>query len=296
MNSMNLMALALFGAFFASATPEMFTCVPPVSWKVGMITLIASPHWLLLVRRLAHQADVIGVAEGDVADAGEDVAGLLAVAARGLLGEVRLDALQPFLGLRLALVRDHRGDQADIVEVLAGADADLALPLRVGELLIGDLVLLHALLGGIDDAAAQADAEPMALRIAIGRRDRLLEHGATSTGCVTPYSFACCRRPISTVRSTSAGLFSPSAAHALLEAARGEDRVHLDAGLLGELVDERLDQARLAIGVEVDLLGRKGRGGEGRKARCEGRGEGPSGGCERRHDVLARRGSRPRST
>jgi len=44
MNSMNFTALSLFGAFFASTRPEMFTWVPP-PWKVGMSTFTASPHW-----------------------------------------------------------------------------------------------------------------------------------------------------------------------------------------------------------------------------------------------------------
>ena len=69
--------------------------------------------------------------------AGEDVLGLFAVTARGLLGEVRLQALEPFLGLRLALMSDHGGEQADVVEVLTRASADLALPFGVGEFLVG---------------------------------------------------------------------------------------------------------------------------------------------------------------
>jgi hypothetical protein len=38
------------------------------------------------------------------------------------------------------MVGDHRGDQPDIVDVLAGAGAEPALPLRIREILIGQVV------------------------------------------------------------------------------------------------------------------------------------------------------------
>jgi hypothetical protein len=44
---------------------------------------------------------------------------------------------------------------------------------------------------------------------------------------------------MSTVSSTSAGA--------------GGDHVHLDAGLLGEGVEQRLDELAFAIGIDVDL-------------------------------------------
>ena len=64
---------------------------------------------------------------------------------------------------------------------------------------------------------------------------------------------------------TSAGEFSPSASSALGEPALDEDGVRLDAGLLGEGVEERLDQAGLAGRVDVDLaaLGEGGGGDDG---------------------------------
>jgi len=40
--------------------------------------------------------------------------------------------------------RDHRGDQRDVVDVLAGADTDLAAPFRIGEFFVGDRVLLDS--------------------------------------------------------------------------------------------------------------------------------------------------------
>src|SRR5690606_17397073 len=120
---------------------------------------------LLLV--LHHQADIIGVAEAKIAFASKDRAGLVAVTAIGLGGQVFLHALQPFLGLLLAIVGDHRGDQRDVVHVLAAAHANLAFPLGVGELFIGDRVLIDAILGGVDDTATHGQAEPVTLGIAI---------------------------------------------------------------------------------------------------------------------------------
>ena len=125
---------------------------------------------------LGHQRHVVGVAERDIALAREDVARLLAVAAGGLLGQVGLHALEPRLGELLALVGDHGGDQGRIVDVLSGADAHLALPFRIGQLLVGDGVLLHALLGGVDHARAHGEREPVVGRIAELRRNGALEY------------------------------------------------------------------------------------------------------------------------
>ena len=168
-HSISFMALALFGACLASTTPDRFTCVPP-PWKVGRITLVAVGPGLALGFLVVHQRPVIGVADADVALAGRDVARGLAVAAGGLLRQIGLEALQPFLGLRLAVLGEIGGEQRVVVHVLAGADADLALPLRVGQFLVGDRVLLHALLRGVDDARAHRDAVPVAVRVAVLRR------------------------------------------------------------------------------------------------------------------------------
>src|SRR5690606_18893841 len=83
-----------------------------------------------------HPAHVIGVGDADVADAGEDVAGHVAVAAGGLARQVGLDPAQPGLGPVDAGVGDHRRDQAGVVGMLARTDAHATLPLRIGELLV----------------------------------------------------------------------------------------------------------------------------------------------------------------
>src|SRR5690606_37037324 len=62
-----------------------------------------------------HPPHVVGVGDADVADAGEDVAGHVAVAAGGLARQVGLDAAQPLFGLLRAGVGNHRRDQAGVV-------------------------------------------------------------------------------------------------------------------------------------------------------------------------------------
>ncbi|MNF15193.1 hypothetical protein D3C80_2176910 [compost metagenome] len=49
--------------------------------------------------------------------------------------------------------------------MLTSANADLALPLRIGQLFIGDLVEFQ-ILGGINDARAHRKAKPVAICIA----------------------------------------------------------------------------------------------------------------------------------
>src|SRR3546814_12697437 len=60
----------------------------------------------------------------------------------GLARQVVLDHAQPLLGVRGVVVGNHRREQAGVVRVLAGADADPALPLRVGQVLVGEGVEL----------------------------------------------------------------------------------------------------------------------------------------------------------
>ena len=54
--------------------------------------------------------------------------------------------------------------------MLAGADANLAFPFRVGELFVGDLVLLDAFLRRVDNARPHRNAVPVAFGVAVLRR------------------------------------------------------------------------------------------------------------------------------
>ncbi len=95
----------------------------------------------------------------------------------GFCARLAFTPAQPFLGFRFAVLGDHRGNHRVVIDVLTGADTDLAFPLRVGELLIGDRVLLHAILRRIHHARAHGDTVPAAFRVAILRWDNLIEHG-----------------------------------------------------------------------------------------------------------------------
>src|SRR3546814_9400795 len=62
---------------------------------------------------------------------------LVGGAAHRLAGEVVDHPLRPLLGARLAVRLDDRAEQRLVVDVGAAADADLALPLRISEILVG---------------------------------------------------------------------------------------------------------------------------------------------------------------
>ncbi len=170
----------------------------------------------------------------------------------GFWARLALTPLDPFLGFRFAVLGDEGCEQGVVVDVLAGADADLALPFRIGEFLVGDRVLLHALLRGVDHARAHRDAVPVAVRVAKARRDDLVElvgidrlrdvrlHGIVQAADIDGQQHV----------GRAVGAFGLDA---LLEAGARRDDIDLDAGVLGESVDQRLDQFRLAIGVDIDL-------------------------------------------
>ena len=170
----------------------------------------------------------------------------------GFCARFALRPLQPFLGLRLAVLGVIRGEQRVVVHVLAGADADLALPLRVGELLIGDRVLLHALLRGVDDARAHRDAVPGAVRAVIGLRHRLLEHGGLDRLRDAGIDRVLQPRHVDGQQHVGRRVRA-FGLDALLEAGARRDHVDLDAGVLGEGLEQRLDQLLLAIRIDVDL-------------------------------------------
>ena len=170
--------------------------------------------------------------------------------------------MQPFLGLGLAVLGGVGREQAVVVDVLAGADADLALPLGVGEFFIGDLVLLDAILRGVDHAGAHRNAGPVSIGIAILRRHDLVDHHRLDrlgdAGLHGLVDAADIDR-----QQHVGGAVGAFRLHALLEARTRRDHVDLDAGVLGEGVEQRLDQLGFAIGVDVDLaVGGRRRGSE----------------------------------
>ena len=162
-------------------------------------------------------------------------------------------------------------EQAVIVNVLAGTDADLAFPFGIGELLIGDLVLLDAVLRGVDHARAHRNAGPVSIRIAVLRRHDLVDHNRFNrlgdAGLHGLVDAADVDR-----QEHVGGAVGAFRLHALLEARTRRDDVDLDAGVLGEGVEQRLDQFGFAIGIDVDLaVGGRRRGSErGKTKQCGG--------------------------
>src|SRR5690606_38481203 len=96
---------------------------------------------------ILHAADVIGIGDADIADAGKDVAGDVTVTTGGLARQVGLDPAQPRLGLFRTVMGDQRREQAGVVRMLAGTDAYPPLPLRIRQVLVGEAVQLQVLVG-----------------------------------------------------------------------------------------------------------------------------------------------------
>src|SRR5690606_12886916 len=85
----------------------------------------------LLLRVLEHQRDIVGVADSEVALARVDIARLLAITTGRLMRQLLLYAPQPLFRCFLALVRDHRRDERDVVRMLPGSRANAPLPLGI---------------------------------------------------------------------------------------------------------------------------------------------------------------------
>ncbi len=236
--------------------------------------------------RVLHVTDVVRVREADVADAAEDVARDVAVAARRLAREVRLHAAQPLLGRRFAIVRDHRRDERRVVRVLARADADLALPFRIGEILVAERIDLQVLLD-VQHAVAQRQRVPVAVRAPQVRGNRVVErlraHRLREPAVDEIEQVADVDRHQHVGRRLRAFRL-----HALEQAVLHEHRVDLDAALLRECVDEWLDQLRFAGGVQAHFLGRVGQRRECGGGKGEGAGKRQQAGARIRHEDSGR--------
>ena len=99
--SSSFTALSRFGAFFATAAPLMLTCVPSAvgEGRQDDLDRVAPCSCSGAALAGAHQADIVGIGDADVADVGEDVARHVAVAAAGGAGEICLEPGQERLGL-----------------------------------------------------------------------------------------------------------------------------------------------------------------------------------------------------
>ena len=169
----------------------------------------------------------------------------------GLRARLSLSALHPGLGLLGAPMRDGRRKQRQIVVVLARAHADLALPLRVGERLVGECRVGHALLGRVDHARALGHAEPVALRIAVLRGQVGVDRGIVERLGDALFLRRGQPRDVDGEDDVG-GRVLALGADALLQALVEEQHLRLDPGLRREGVEHRLDDVGLAIGVDVD--------------------------------------------
>ena len=199
-----------------------------------------------------HQRPIISIGNADVAFAGRDIAGDLAVAARWLLREIGFEAAEPFFGLGFTVMGDEGCKQRVVINVLAGANADLALPFRIGEIFVVQGSLLHAILRGIDHARAHRNAVPVPLGIAIlGRHDLIEDVRLDGLGDAGPHCVL--DPPDIDGEQHIRGAVGTLGLDALFEARACRDDIDLDAGVPAKGVEQRLNELALAVSVNIDV-------------------------------------------
>jgi len=161
-------------------------------------------------------------------------------------------------------MREVGGGQRHVVIVGALPGADAALPFRVGEVFVGgDFAIRHPALCGIDDARAAGQAEPVARRVAKFGRDRGIQHGRGNRLRHTRVDHL--HQAGNIDRHHQIGRAAAAFRHQSFDHA-GPDKgdVDRDAGFLGEGIEQRLHQFRLAVRIDVDLVGQRRKGGQQR--------------------------------
>src|SRR5690606_24316758 len=124
----------------------------------------------------------------------------------------------------------------------------------------GDAVLLDAFLGGVDDAAAGGEREPISLGIAVLRRAVLLDLRILDR-LRDPQLFRIDKAPDVDRQDDVSRRIRAFGRNAVLKALVDEKGLCLDAGFLLESIEERLDEIGLAIGVDVNAtIGLSGAG------------------------------------
>ena len=157
-------------------------------------------------------AEVVAVRDADVALAGGDRLEHQRVVRERLGGEVPDPGAHHALGRLLAHVVDEHRDQRLVVDRLAAAQAQLALPARVAERGVGREVGRASRARSNRRSCARArrgrTSGPPGSRRCAGMAASSI---GDFTGCRRPACVARQRSPASTVMKTSAGLFAPSA-------------------------------------------------------------------------------------
>ncbi len=160
------------------------------------------------------------------------------------------------------------------------------LPFHSGsaEILVGECVDVGAVLRDVEHARSQRQGIPAALGIAEVRRNHRVEHrrldrlGDAGVDQVDEVA------EVDGHQHVGGGVVA-FGGDPFRQAGIDENGVDFDAALRREGVEEGLDQARLARGVEIDLAGGERRG---RKQRQDGEGKEAPNGHERHPDFAPR--------
>src|SRR5690606_18438401 len=112
----------------------------------------------------AHQANIVGIGNTDVANTAEDILGNVTVTTASLAGQIVLDASQPLFGFFCTVVCDVISKQCGVIRVLAGANANLALVLWISKVFIVEGCNIKVL-GCIENASTHRKCKPVAVRI-----------------------------------------------------------------------------------------------------------------------------------
>ncbi|MNV08135.1 hypothetical protein D3C71_985950 [compost metagenome] len=156
---------------------------------------------------------------------------------------------------------DVIGKQRRVIGMLAGANANLALPLCIRQIFIvegGEIDILRR----VENAGAHGKREPMALGVAKFSRDGLRE--SLGFNCLGDALFSEINEVARIHRHQNVGRRACAfAQNALRKTVLQEHGVDLDAARSGEGFQQGLDQARFAGSVDVEFssAGRSGRKG-----------------------------------
>ena len=157
------------------------------------------------------------------------------------------------------MLRDEGCKKGGVIGVLSGSNADLAFPRRVGELFVCKRCEI-GVFSDIEDARAERQREPVAVRVAEVRRHGLFERcrvDGLRHALIDEVDEVADIDGHQDVGRRIGAFCCNSFRQALLD----KDGIHGDAGFGGKGLEQRLDQSGLSRGVDVDV-GKRRRGQE----------------------------------